>query len=370
HPAKPAHPHHSAGLDFNRNPMIVYWETTQACALACQHCRAEAVTTAPPGELTTAEGKLLLRQIASFGSPLPHLILTGGDPLRRADLYELIDDARTLGIDVAITPSATPDLTYERMTGLKSHGIETVGLSLDGPNAARHDGIRGVTGTFERTMNALEWTTRLGLSVQVNTLVAQETADDLPAVYELLKTRAAQTVVRWSLFYLISVGRGRMLQPVTPERGEQIMNWACDLAPAAPFAIATTEAPSFRRVALSRMRKDGIASAEMHSSSMSRRAGVRDGQGILFVSSLGDVFPAGFLPLSAGNVRTGSVVDIYRDSALFRALRTPGEFKGRCGQCEYRELCGGSRARAFAYTGDPLETDPLCTYIPKSRMGA
>ncbi len=260
--ARPStHPHHSASHDYSRNPMLVYWEMTQACGLACRHCRAEAVSTAHPDELTYEEGKKLLHQIAAFDKPSPHLVFTGGDPLRRADLFDLIDEARALGINVSITPSATADLTLEVLAKLKAHGSDSFGLSLDGSTAARHEAVRGVEGCFDWTIAAAKAAAALGVPIQINTLVSQETVDDLPAVYELLKKEFP--VMRWSLFFLIEVGRGKVLQPISSERGEELMNWIYDLSKTAPFAVATTEAPSYRRVALSRMRQAGMAAAEI-----------------------------------------------------------------------------------------------------------
>jgi AdoMet-dependent heme synthase len=350
------------GQDFSRNPMLVYWEMTQACGLACKHCRAEAMPGAHPLELKTEESKAFIRQLLDFGDPLPHLILTGGDPLRRKDIYQLIDYARDLGLGVSITPSATPELTNEAITQLNQHGIQALGLSLDGSTAARHDAIRNVPGTFEHTMEAARHAGRLGLPIQVNTLVSEETVDDLPAIYELLRT--SFPIMRWSLFFLISVGRGKALNPVSPEEGERIMNWVLDLVPSAPFAVKTTEAPSYRRLAVNRMRTAGMPAAQMKSSSVYRGFQIRDGHGIVFVSHLGDIYPSGFLPLRCGSVRTGSLVDVYRNSEIFRGLHTPNEFHGKCGICEYSHICGGSRARAFAYTGDALGSDPFCPYEP------
>ncbi|HUY80740.1 MAG TPA: TIGR04053 family radical SAM/SPASM domain-containing protein [Acidobacteriaceae bacterium] len=357
------HPSHGGAHDYAKNPMIVYWEMTQACALACRHCRAEAVTTPHPGQLTNTESRILLRQIAAFGNPLPHLIMTGGDPTRREDLFELIDEARSLGISVSITPSATQDLTFEKLTRLKEHGIDSLGLSLDGSDAVRHNAVRGVDGCFDWTMDALENAGKLGFPVQVNTLVSQETVDDLPAVYELLKTKQ---VMRWSLFFLIEVGRGKTLQPIAPEQGEELMRWVFDLSREAPFQIKTTEAPSFRRLALTEMLAEGMTTAEIKKTPVYRGFGIRDGHGIMFVSNQGDVCPAGFLPLAAGNIRKDDVVDIYRNSLLFRSLHTPDQFRGKCGECEYRGICGGSRARAFAWYGDPLASDPFCSYQPRA----
>jgi len=357
------HAHRGAALDHGRNPMIVYWEMTQACGLACRHCRAEAVATAHPDQLSHEESKALLRQIAAFDRPLPHLILTGGDPLERTDLYELIDDARSLGIAVSITPSATDKLTFDAMAQLKAHGIESFGLSLDGSNAARHEVVRGIAGCFDATIRAAKDAAKLGVPIQVNTLVSAETIDDLPAIYDLLKTL---TVMRWSLFFLIEVGRGRVLQPISAERGEELMKWVFDLSQTAPFAIKTTEAPSYRRIALNRMREQGLTAKEIEQTSVYRGFGIRDGHGIVFISNQGDIYPAGFLPLTAGNVRTDSLPEVYRNSPIFQALHNPGQFRGRCGCCEFHSVCGGSRARAFAATGDPLASDPFCSYQPKA----
>jgi radical SAM protein len=348
--------------DFSRNPMLVYWEMTQACGLACKHCRAEAMPNANPLELDTEQSKKFVRQLIDFGDPLPHLILTGGDPLGRKDIYPLIDYANGLGLEVSITPSATPELTNEAITKLKDHGIQSMGLSLDGSCAEKHDAIRAVPGTFERTMEAARHCGRLGLPIQVNTLVAKETADDLPAIHQLLRT--SFPVMRWSLFFLISVGRGKALNEVSPEVGEDIMRWVFDLSPRTPFAIKTTEAPSYRRIAIEKMRTAGMGTPEMKATSVYKGFQIRDGHGIVFVSNLGEIYPSGFLPLRCGNVRNESLVEVYRNSATFRALHDPNQFHGKCGDCEYSHICGGSRARAFAHTGDVLGSDPFCPYEP------
>lgn len=352
-----------AKRDYARTPLNIYWEMTQACALACRHCRAEAMPAPHPMELTFEEAAAFLRQIPEFGDPMPHLILTGGDPLARRDLFELIDEARSLGIGVSITPAATDAFTREVLVRLQEHGVEGLGLSLDGSTAGRHDSIRGVPGTFDRTMQAMRWAEESAMPLQVNTLVAAETKDDIPAVYELLKPFG---VTRWSLFFLISVGRGKVLQPLSPDEGEELMGWIFETSRQAPFVVATTEAPSYRRVALERARADGLSKDEIERSGVTRGFGIRDGHGILFVSNTGDICPAGFLPLTAGNVRRDRVAEVYRNAPLFEALHDPARLEGRCGLCEYRVLCGGSRARAFEATGDPLESDPFCEYQPRS----
>jgi AdoMet-dependent heme synthase len=367
------HPHaNRATRDYSSTPLNVYWEMTQACALACRHCRATAMPFAGPDELTTAEGFELLRQVAAFGDPIPNLILTGGDPLRRADLFDLIDEARRLQIAVSITPAATSALTFKILSRLQAHGVEGLGLSLDGSTPDRHDGIRGVPGTFTRTMDALGWARELRIPVQVNTLVSAETADDLPAIFEVLQQFP---IARWSLFFLISVGRGKVLEPLDADAAEGWMTWIYEISKKAPFVVATTEAPSYRRVVLEQMRKEGLAASPPRtgpipasSSTAARSFGIRDGHGIVFVGANGDICPAGFLPLAAGNVREDQLAEIYRNAPLFTALHDPSTFEDRCGVCEYRQICGGSRARAYSATGDPLASDPLCTHIPKSTV--
>ena len=272
------HPHggsrHHAQRDYARTPLNVYWEMTQACSLACRHCRAEAVPQPHPSELTFDQGVEFLSQIVDFGDPLPQLILTGGDPLSRADLFELIDEAHRLGIGVSITPAATEALTRDVLVKLKEHAVEGLGLSLDGSTAARHDAIRGIPGTFDRTMQAIRWAGELEMPLQVNTLASAETADDIASVYELLKPHA---VMRWSTFFLISVGRGTVLQPLSPEEAEKLMAWIFETSRTAPFIVATTEAPSYRRVALERMRAEGKTGEEIKRSGVYRGFGVRDG---------------------------------------------------------------------------------------------
>ena len=350
-------------FDFTKTPMIVYWETTRACALSCRHCRASAMPEAHPNQLTHNEGFRLLDQIASFGSPLPHLVLTGGDPLERPDLFEIIAYAGQLGIKVSITPAATPKLTKEMLTKLKDAGIDSVAFSLDGSNAEIHDSIRRVPGCFDRTVQGAKWAGELGIPLQINTLVSEETCGDLPEVYKLMHEFP---LMRWSLFFLIAIGRGAELNEMSPKAGEELMLWIHDLAQKAPFQIKTTEAPSYRRVAHELMVRAGLSAKEMSHTSVHRGYGIRDGNGIVFVSHEGYVYPSGFLPLVAGNIRLQSLPAIYRDSQVFLNVRDVNGFEGKCGLCEYRKICGGSRARAFAHTGNPAASDPFCPYEPKT----
>jgi radical SAM protein len=349
----------TTGHVFDRAPRRVYWEVTRACDLDCRHCRAEAAPLADPAELSLEEGQRLLRDLARCGDPLPHLVLTGGDPLKRADLLLLIEAARAFGFPVAIAPSGTPLLTAGQLRRLKEAGVEAISLSLDGADPARHDGLRGVPGCFDRTLLAARECAGLGLPFQINTLVSEETLDQVPAIHRLAVELGA---ARWSVFFLVAVGRGSVLKPITAEACERLFDRLLDLAAMPGPGITTTEAPHFRRVAMAQSRR------KPHGARPSRAAGhiagIRDGNGIMFISHTGEVHPSGFLPISVGNVKTANALALYRDSDLFRALRRADQFGGRCGCCEYRETCGGSRARAWAATGDPLAEDPLCSYEP------
>lgn len=369
HPVRPASGIGSVrpdGWAYNRAPMIVYWELTNACGLACRHCRATAMPEPMPGELSTTQAIALLDDILGFAGPgeaLPHLVMTGGDPLRRHDLAQLIAAATERGIGVSLAPAVTPLLSRERIFWMKEVGVQAISLSLDGSNAAYHDGVRMVPGTFDATIEALDTAAEAHLPVQVNTLVTATTAADLPATFELL---TAHTLQQWSLFFLISIGRGAELTELSPGDAERALRWAQGVGRGAPFRVRTTEAMHYRRLSASALLRAGKTRAEVEAHPMSRGFGVRDGNGIVFVSNLGQVTPSGFLPLSVGNVNERSLVDLYRNDPLMRSLRDPDGFKGRCGACEYHDWCGGSRARAYAWTGDPLESDPLCPYQPRS----
>ncbi|HXF96415.1 MAG TPA: radical SAM protein [Gemmatimonadales bacterium] len=343
--------HRPARFVYDRAPLRVYWELTRACDLACRHCRALAVCHRDPAELTTAESVLVLERLTGFGDPLPKIVFTGGDPLKRPDLLFLIRRARQLGFGVSLAPSGTPLLTGDAVRVMKQAQVEAISLSLDGSTPERHDAFRGVPGTFRRTIEAARVAREVGLPFQVNTLVARATLDDLPAVHARVAELGA---ARWSLFFLVSVGRGTVLEPITPFEAEELLHWAAGLGRRGGPVVTTTEAPFFRRVSLELGLRGGHG------------AGIRDGNGVMFISHTGTIHPSGFLELAAGSARAEDSVTIYRESPLFQSLRRPEEFRGRCGRCEFRYVCGGSRARAFAATGDPLHEDPLCPYEPSA----
>ncbi|GAB3412822.1 radical SAM protein [Haloparvum alkalitolerans] len=342
-------------LDTDRRPLVLIWEVTQACELACRHCRADAQPARHPDELTTAKGKRLLADAADFGDG-QLVVLSGGDPLAREDLFELIRYGDEQGLRMTITPSGTRSLTPERVRDLADAGVRRMALSLDGASATTHDAFRGEE-SFEDTLDAAAAAREAGLPLQVNTTVCADTVGELPAVRDRVRELGA---VLWSVFFLVPVGRGRVLDPIAPDRAEAVMEWLQEVAAEERFGVKTTEAPFYRRVGL---QSEGDAGGAR------RRGGITAGRGFAFVSHTGEVYPSGFLPESAGNVRERSVVDVYRNADLFEALRDPDELTGKCGACEFRQVCGGSRSRAYAETGDPLASDPLCPYVPEDYEG-
>lgn len=376
-------------MDLDSAPILAFWETTKACRLACRHCRATALPYALPGQLTTEDGMRLIDDLASFQTRALILVLTGGDPLMRPDLFELAAEARAKGLPVALSPAVTPLLNETTMQRALDLGIRSVSISLDGACARTHEGVRQVDNHFAQTREALALLVRMGFKVQVNTTVMRENVEELPEIAALLSEVGVHI---WEVFFLIPVGRGAAVHVISPQEGEDVCHFLFDVSRYG-MVVRTVEAPFFRRVSAWR-REVGLdvdpaerfdlgdlyrrLSTELHArlgpprgTSFAQTAGTRDGKGIVFVSHDGDVWPAGFLPVSLGNVRERSIVDIYRNHPLLKAIRA-GEFHGRCGRCEYRDLCGGSRARAFAIHHDPLAEDPACAYEPagSSKAGA
>ncbi len=369
-------------LDFHRSPFLAIWEVTQACDLACLHCRAEARPCRDRGELTTREGFTLLEDLRRFGPILG--VLTGGDPLKRPDIFDLIRRGTEVGLRMTMTPSGTPLLTRESILKMKRAGLARVALSLDGPDRESHDRFRRVPGSYAWTLSALRWAREEGLEAQVNTTVTCFNQGRLRAMAEMI---AREGISLWSVFFLVPVGRGLKHHMVSPASHEALFHQLYDLNREMPFDIKTTEAQHYRRVCMQRAAlersqsrgrsmpggADSVSSSFKgpgFSAGIGRPArGVNDGNGLVFVSHRGEAMPSGFLPLPAGNVRERSVVEIYRESELFKALRCPEAFRGKCGYCDYRDVCGGSRARAWAVTGDCLASEPCCTYRPP-RPGA
>lgn len=362
-------------IDYDKRPMLVFWEVTRACLLACHHCRASATPNALPGELTPDEGHDLIDQVAGFGKPYPILVLTGGDCLLRPDIFELVEYANGKGVPVAMSPSVTPQLTDEAIAHMVASGVKAVSLSLDGANAATHDGVRGIPGHFEKTIPAIKALVDAGLTVQINTTVMSKNKEEMADIAGIVKETGAHI---WEVFFLVHVGRGEDTLSMSPEEHEEFCHFLVDSSNYG-FIVRTVEGPFFRRIVVQRRENpDLVPDGELYTNlkarlverlgepslkSSAHTAATRDGKGIIFVAHNGEVYPAGFLPLDLGSVRDLPLADIYRENPTLLDIRSM-KFGGRCGYCDFGDLCGGSRARAFASTGDPLAEDPACAYQP------
>ncbi len=365
-----AHDDRLAEVDFFRAPFTIAWEITRACAFACRHCRAEAQPRRDPRELTTPEAFRLIDQIREFGDPI--LVVTGGDPMMRRDLFDVLGYAVECGLRTSLTPTTTRLVTPQALRRVREAGVRRIAISIDGPTAEVHDAFRAFPGSFGTALAIARRAEDAGLSFQVNTTISRYNLHLLNELSELVDRLGA---VQWSVFFLVPTGRAAGADMITPEEHERVFHWLYGLSQHAPFDIKSTAAPAYRRVAIQRARQAYSASddapATMAGAGYRFEDGlhrpvkaVNDAKGFCFISHTGDVCPSGFLPLAAGNVRERSVVEIYRDSKLFRDLRQPDLLKGKCGRCEFREVCGGSRARAFALTADYLAEDPSCVYEP------
>ena len=374
-------PLHLGRWPFDEKPLLVFWETTKACLLACRHCRARAITEPLPGELDTREGMRLVEMVAEFGRPYPILVFTGGDPLMRRDIWELLGYAKSLGLRVGLAPSVTPLLTREAVSRIAGY-VDAVSISLDSPRPEVHDSLRGYRGVWERTVEVIKWFVDAGVRVQVNTVVTRETVETLGSMPALLERLGVRT---WEVFYLVPVGRAGLEQMPSPRDFEDVSHFLYE-ASKYGILVRTTEGPMFRRVAWTRraLEERGLdpdevlkpgplyrrlveelrrALGEPRGEPLAQTVGTRDGKGIIFVGYDGRVYPSGFMEYSLGNIREKPLREIYRGHPLLRKIRA-AEFHGRCGRCEFRDICGGSRARAYHATGDPLGEDPACPYQP------
>lgn len=349
-----ARPSGVAGFDFDARPFILFWEVTRACALACRHCRAAAQKQHDPMQLDTRESLALLDQVAELRPFM--FVLTGGDPMLRSDLFELIRySAQHHGVHTSLSPSATPLLLNTDFNDFREAGIQRLSLSLDGATRESHDSFRGLSGTFDRTLKAVQRAHDAGVSVQINTTIHKGNLHEFDAFAELMHELKP---AMWSLFLVVPTGRATMDDLPSPEAVEGILEKLYAVAVDAPFEVKTTEGHHYRRIVVQNDHSTGR---------MTKRAplGIRDGRGVAFISHTGGVSPSGFLPIEAGNVRTDSLVEIYRHAPLFVNLRDHDRLTGKCGRCEFRKLCGGSRARALAVHGSVFAEDPLCSYQPR-----
>lgn len=360
---------------------MVFWETTRACLLSCLHCRASAMTQPLPGELTNEEGKRVIDQVTSFGEPYPTLIFSGGDPLQRRDLFELADYAKAVGVNFALSPAVTDLLSHEALEEIKDAGTSSISISLDGRSGETHDVVRNKAGTFDRTIETIQAALGSGIKVQVNTAVMKRNLRELPEIFSLIRGLGVKT---WELFFLIRVGRGSAVQDLTPQEYESVCRFLVD-ASRYGMVIRTVEAPFVRRVA-SQMAEHGEGADDslygglaekLHElegwptgPSTIRARGTLDGDGIVFVAYDGSIYPGGLTPFYLGDARKDSLAEVYRENPVLRKIRGR-EVGGYCGACRYKDICGGSRARAYAHYGDPLASDPACVYsLPPGKVTA
>lgn len=376
-------------FDITKKPFIVFWELTRACMLACKHCRAKAQKKRHPDELTTEEAYKVVDQLREFGEPYPLLVITGGDPLMRDDVFDIIEYASKSGIRTAIAFSGTKLATKQRLEKLKEAGVARIAISLDGSTSEIHDYFRGVTGTFETSLEILEMAKEIGISRQINTTVTTFNMLDLP---NIMRIGIDYEIALWDVFFIVPTGRAKVEYMPSSQEFEDVLNFLYDVSKLTPLNVKSSAATHLRRV--EQMRDRGIydlprgelyyklrskldgfeakpkeivsgAYGRSLADGIRRMMGITDGRGMFFISHIGEVYPSGFLPIRAGNVREKSLKEIYMNSKIFVELKNPDMLKGKCGICEYRRICGGSRARAYAMTGDYLAEEPRCIYVPK-----
>lgn len=359
-------------IDYNENPFIVIWEVTRACELKCVHCRADAQTKPDPNQLSHQEGIKLIDEISEMNNPM--LVFTGGDCMMREDIFELSEYAVKKGMRVSMTPSVTQMVTKEKMQRAKQVGLSRWGISLDGPTPSIHDHFRGIHGSYDLTVEKIRSLNELDMPLQINTVISRYNYKSLEQMAELV---AELKAVMWYIFLLVPTGRGQMNDCISPVEHEKVFRWLYELGKTAPYDIKTTAAQHYRRVVIQQKTRENLVDKGdiRYEDSITDTAylidglkrapkGVNDGNGFIFISHIGDVLPSGLLPIKVGNVRDKPLKEIYRESPILKELRNPDLYKGKCGVCEYRYVCGGSRSRAYAVTGDYLESEPYCVYIP------
>ncbi len=341
---------------YDEGPRVIIWEMTRACALACIHCRAKAIPQRDARELSTEEAFGLVDQVAAYGRPI--FILTGGDPFMRPDLFEIVEYAAKLGLPIAVSPSGTGRLTKPALERLAAAGCRRMSLSIDGPDAESHDAFRGVKGAFDRTLAAAAHAREAGIGLQINTTIARHNNTRIKEIAALIERIGASV---WTAFFLVPTGRAHREDCLDAAGFEAVFAELFDVWKTAPFMVKTTEGPHFRRYVAQHI---GTLPFEQQGrmAEQFRYPSIGDGKGFVFVSHTGEICPSGFLPIVAGNVRHDSLIDVYRSDPTFQRLRDPDRTEGKCGLCDFRQLCGGSRARAYGFTGDPFAAEPCCGY--------
>lgn len=353
----------SAGTKKPHIPRLVAWEVTRSCNLSCVHCRASAAYGPYPDELTTEEAFRFLDDVANFAKPI--IILTGGEPLMRADVFDIASYGTELGLRMVMAPNGTL-ITPENAQKMVSSGIRRISISLDGATPESHDAFRTVPGAFESALRGIEYAKTAELEFQINTTITQHNVGELE---DLLALAVELGAVAWHPFLLVPTGRGEELQgqELSPAEYERILNWFYDVQKALDLQVKPTCAPHYYRVMRQRAREEGIRITPETHGMAAMTKGCLGGQAFAFVSHVGTVQICGYLDVPCGDIRQESFEEIWRSSPVFLQVRDLDGYDGRCGYCEYRTVCGGCRARAFARTGDYLTEEPYCTYTPKRR---
>ncbi|MGC8646842.1 MAG: TIGR04053 family radical SAM/SPASM domain-containing protein [Thermoplasmata archaeon] len=357
-------------MNFSKNPLIVFYEVTRACMLSCKHCRANAQKKRNPLELNLQEIEKLAKDLNEFNDPKPILIITGGDPLMREDIYEILDIFNRYKFNVSISFSGTVLATPERLDKI-SEKVKNVAISIDGSNDKIHDSFRNVIGTFQKSMEILRYLEGK-VNLQINTTVGKHNIFDLP---NILKLADNFNITTWDLFFIVPTGRATLDLSLNSSEIIQVMSWLYFVQTSRNFRIKVTEAPFYNRIKISGPIDKGeifeyltensdieMVKKTLHVTRDINGMGVTDGRGTIFISHTGEIQPTGFLPLIAGNVRTDSIKEVYLNSPVFVNLRDPDKLEGKCKSCEFRNICGGSRARAYAVYGNYLKEDPSCPF--------
>ncbi len=340
---------------------LVAWEVTRSCNLACKHCRAEAHLEPYPGELSTPEAKALIDTFPQTGSPI--IIFTGGEPLLRPDVFDLVKYAAGLGLRCVMAPNGTL-IDRDRAARIRESGIQRCSISIDGATAQAHDAFRGVPGAFAASLQGIQHLKDAGVEFQINTTVTKNNLEHFKDIFKLAENLGAAA---WHIFLLVPMGRGAEIadQVINAREYEEVLNWFYDFRKTTGMHLKATCAPHYYRIMRQRAKADGLqVTPELFGMDALTR-GCLGGTGFCFISHSGQVQPCGYLELDCGNVRQTPFPQIWREATVFKQFRNQAEYQGKCGSCEYHRVCGGCRARAYSMSGDHLAPEPLCTYEPK-----
>lgn len=360
--------------NHQQNPFIVIWEMTRSCKLKCLHCQLKTQMERDPDELTFEEGKHLIDEIRELNNPL--LLLTGGDVFSRPDFFDLAEYGRNKGLNMAIAASAAHHITKDVLKRSAEIGISRWSFYLDGPDSHSHDALCGVPGTFDLTLSSLKYLREIGMQTQVNTVVSKINYDKIEEIGHLVKNL---DLASWNIIMMVPTFGNQEVPPLTASEHELFFQWLYDYSSIVPFKVKTTYGEHYERVVIqNKMRQMRINShgKEIQQALQEGPAGVQkllnyrpyvlnEGKGTIYINHNGDVYPSRIMPIKAGNVKEELLKVIYRFSPLFKKLQNPDLLKGKCGICEFRYVCGGNRSRAYNLTGDYLQSEPSCVFMPQ-----